>query len=69
MQIDEDSKNKENLIAKGMHPVSSRACLPTAGKHLAERLRTKQVHDGSVFLWLLLCFGILALAALVSALI
>lgn len=66
MHPDEDKKNSDSLISKGISPGVVANMSADRRQVLAERLRTKPVQDRAVFVWLMLCFAIIAITALVS---
>lgn len=66
MQPDDDKKNADNLISKGVSPGVVANMSADRRQVLAERLRTKPVQDRAIFVWLMLCFAIIAMTALVS---
>lgn len=66
MKPDDDSKNRDSLISKGISPGVVARMSADRRQVLAERLRTKPVQDRAVFVWLMLCFAVIAVTALVS---
>ena len=66
MQSEDDRKNSDSLISKGIRPDVVANMSADRRQMLAERLRTKPVKDRTVFVWLTVCVGIIAVTALFS---
>ena len=66
MQTEDDRKNSDSLISKGIRPDVVASMSADRRQVLAERLRSKPVQDRTVFVWLMLCFAIIAMTALIS---
>lgn len=66
MQTEDDRKNSDSLISKGISPDVVASMSADRRQVLAERLRSKPVQDRTVFVWLMLCFAIIAMTALIS---
>lgn len=65
---DDDKRTTDSLISKGISPGVVANMSADRRQALAERLRAKPVQDRAVFVWLMLCFAIIAMTALVSVL-
>jgi hypothetical protein len=64
---DDDKKNRDSLISRGMSPSVVASLSADRRKALVARLGAQPVKDRAVFAWLMLCFAIIAMAALISA--
>lgn len=68
MHHDDDKRTTDSLISKGISPGVVANMSADRRQALAERLRAKPVQDRAVLVWLMLCFAIIAMTALVSVL-
>jgi hypothetical protein len=66
VQPDDDKRNTDSLISKGISPGVVASMSADRRQVLAERLKAKPVQDRAVFVWLMLCFAIIVMTALVS---
>lgn len=66
MPPDDDYKNRNSLISKGIRPEVVASMSADRRQALAERLRPQPAQDRGIFVWLLLCFAIIAMTALIS---
>ena len=66
MPPEDDYKNRDSLISKGIRPEVVASMSADRRQALAERLRAQPLQDRGIFVWLMLCSAIIAMTALIS---
>lgn len=66
MQPEDDQNSSKRLISKGLSPDVVANMSADHRKALADRLSITPAKDRGIFVWLLLCFAIIAVTALIS---